>query len=555
MSTQRKINLVILFLFCLSLLAVFAFLLLTRKQERMFSEYSRRQVVEATGAITEMEEIGIYWVAHDYSLWDELIENLQNPDSLWLGHNLGDVLYWFDLDGLWVFNLEGELVYQQVNEHTNTITASYFRDFFPIKEHEEKLNDHYALILDNLLLFQLATIHPTEDYERESDAHGYLFLAKCWDEELLGLLGRLTGSSVELQTHDCIDEADVTENCLAVPYMGPDEEVLAWLVFKKHVDFSSLMRQNSRILIVLLITTMFASLLVFTAVLNKWVSRPLKLVADSISGDTKKYVPALQKTSRDFKRIGVLIEAFINQKKELLHQKERAEESDRLKSAFLANMSHEIRTPLNGILGFLELLDKPGLDDNERAKYIGIMHSSGQRLLDTINDILEVSLIEAGQAVVRNESVNTEDVMHYLTDFFEAQAHQKGLSFELAEHLKGNASVVITDRHKLISVFINLLKNAIKFTQAGSVVFGNYLKKGMVVFYIRDTGPGIPKGSEKAVFDRFVQADQSLSRQHEGSGLGLAIVQAYVTMLGGTVWLESRPGQGCTFYFSIPQKI
>lgn len=239
---------------------------------------------------------------------------------------------------------------------------------------------------------------------------------------------------------------------------------------------------------------------------------------------------------------------------ELMIAKEKAEENDRLKSAFLANMSHEIRTPMNGILGFLNLMDSTDLGDTERANYIRLVNSSGQRLLDTINDIIEISKIEAGGYELKISEVNISEVMNYHADFFRPQANQKGIELTISEQIPQDRALIETDKNKVESILSNLFKNAIKFTEEGSIRLGNYIKDDLLVFYVKDTGCGIPAEKIDSVFERFVQADTKLTRAHEGSGLGLTISKAYVRLLGGEIWVESEPGKGSTFYFSIPYK-
>ena len=238
----------------------------------------------------------------------------------------------------------------------------------------------------------------------------------------------------------------------------------------------------------------------------------------------------------------------------LVKAKEKAEESDRLKSAFLANVSHEIRTPMNAILGFLSLLREPMLNEGQRSEYIEIVNKSGQRLLDTINDIMELSKIEAGQVEVQREEVNLSELMMDQYNLFLPQVREKGLSFRKSEKIPSTLPKIVTDRHKLEGIMINLINNAIKFTNTGVVEFGNFLQDDEIVFYVKDTGIGIPHDKQEAVFERFVQADLGLARKHEGTGLGLSIVRAYLDLLHGRIWLESEPGNGTTFYFAIPHE-
>ncbi|MCF8361430.1 MAG: PAS domain S-box protein [Prolixibacteraceae bacterium] len=234
--------------------------------------------------------------------------------------------------------------------------------------------------------------------------------------------------------------------------------------------------------------------------------------------------------------------------------KEEAEKSDRLKSAFLANISHEIRTPMNGILGFLDLLNDKDINEKEKSQYLEIMNKSGQRLLETINDIIEISKLESGQVDVNISAVNTEEVMndHYI--FFKQQASNKNLELTLENHLKGNDALVKTDKFKLDAILTNILNNAIKYTQTGDVRFGNYLKGNNLIFYVKDTGIGIPPEKMETIFERFIQDDQYISRPQEGVGLGLSIVKGYIEMLDGKIWVDSEHGKGSTFFISIPYR-
>ena len=240
---------------------------------------------------------------------------------------------------------------------------------------------------------------------------------------------------------------------------------------------------------------------------------------------------------------------------ELISAKEKAEESERLKTAFLANMSHEIRTPMNGILGFTQMLSEPGLTEDQIHEYIDIVNKSGMRLLDTINDIIEISKIESGEARVVLSDVNVEEVMQYHLGFFRPQANLKKLEFTLKSQVTGESAKIRTDKYKLNSILTNLIRNAIKFTDGGGIEIGNYVDGENLCFFVKDSGIGIPEERQAAIFERFVQADYKLSRTHEGSGLGLAIARAYAESLGGSVSVVSAPGKGSTFTCILPYSI
>jgi len=274
-----------------------------------------------------------------------------------------------------------------------------------------------------------------------------------------------------------------------------------------------------------------------------------------------RYIKVLRKEImwNGIKHYQIINQDITEQKKltlDLIEAKERAEESDRLKSAFLANMSHEIRTPMNGILGFTEVLKEPGLTSEKQQEYISIIHKSGNRMLNIINDIIDISKIESGQMKVSLEETNVKVQIEFIYKFFKAEAERKGLYLFLKTNLSLSESTIITDREKLYAILTNLVNNAIKYTNSGSIEFGCGIVETShttsLQFYVKDTGIGIPKHRQEAIFERFIQADITKKRAYQGAGLGLTISKAYVEMLGGKIWVESEEGIGSTFYFTLP---
>jgi len=237
---------------------------------------------------------------------------------------------------------------------------------------------------------------------------------------------------------------------------------------------------------------------------------------------------------------------------ELIIAKEKAEESERLKSAFLANMSHEIRTPMNGILGFAQLLKEPNLTNEEQQRFINIIEVSGIRMLNIINDIVDISKIESGQMKVSISDININEQIEYLYTFFKPEVEVKGIQFSFKNSLPSGESIIKTDREKIYAIIVNLVKNAIKYTNKGSIEFGYEKKDKFLEFFVKDTGIGIAEDRQKAIFDRFIQEDISDKGALQGAGLGLTIAKSYVEMLGGKIWVESEKGKGSIFYFNIP---
>ena len=254
----------------------------------------------------------------------------------------------------------------------------------------------------------------------------------------------------------------------------------------------------------------------------------------------------------------VAVKLEITEQKKLLNDlikaREKAEENDRLKSAFLANISHEIRTPMNGILGFSQLLKEPHLTGEEQTEYIDLIYRSGERMLNLINDLIDISRIESGETMVQITETPVNVLLRDLDAFFKPQADSKKLRLQIVTALPDNESIIVTDAAKLNQILTNLVQNALKFTLKGGIDVGYTRQSDMLEFYVSDSGIGIPGDMLQKVFDRFQQVNNTLTRTQQGSGLGLSISKAYVAMLGGTIKVESVEGKGSKFSFTLPYK-
>ncbi|MEI6882918.1 MAG: two-component regulator propeller domain-containing protein [Bacteroidota bacterium] len=237
---------------------------------------------------------------------------------------------------------------------------------------------------------------------------------------------------------------------------------------------------------------------------------------------------------------------------ELNLAKEQAESGDKLKTAFMNNISHEIRTPLNGILGFSRLLADSNLTSEEREYYFSIVSSGSNRLLRTVTDYMDISLIASGNQKVRKSVLNLPALMNEMYTWFNPSFQAKHLLLNM-EMPETTVSLEISSDHEILrKIIYQLLDNAYKFTSNGSVTFGFQIKPGELEFFVKDTGVGIGSEVRSKIFDVFVQENIADTRGHEGSGLGLSIVKGFVTLLGGRVWLNSVKGEGSGFYFTLP---
>ncbi|MFW5820120.1 MAG: PAS domain-containing sensor histidine kinase [Bacteroidota bacterium] len=236
---------------------------------------------------------------------------------------------------------------------------------------------------------------------------------------------------------------------------------------------------------------------------------------------------------------------------ELYRAKEKAEESNNLKTAFLQNMSHEIRTPLNGIVGYSELLKDPSLTCEKRNFYTDIVIKSSDQLLSIVTDIITISTLETKQQSLNVTEFRLNELMKDIEDIFKNKVVEKGLEMIHSNGLEDNESVIISDRNKIIQVYTNLISNAIKFTDHGYIEFGYTKKRDQIECYVKDTGIGIEYEMHEKIFERFRQVASGSAGKYGGTGLGLSISKGLVDLLGGRIWIDSKPGKGSAFYFTV----
>jgi len=235
----------------------------------------------------------------------------------------------------------------------------------------------------------------------------------------------------------------------------------------------------------------------------------------------------------------------------LRNAEKKAVESDRLKTAFLQNISHEFRTPMNGIIGFAGLLKEDELTPEQKKEYIEIINNSSNRLLNLVNQTLDISLIETGSSFVVKQPVYLNTLMLEIHKNW-APMIKKEVNFTLSTGLKNPSSCIYTDEYKLKQVLNNLISNAVKFTEAGHIRIGYSLQKNVLEFFIEDTGLGIPSEHHLEIFKPFRKSEPETSRFYEGAGVGLAICKGNIDLLKGKVYLQSAPGTGSKFRFTIP---
>ncbi|MCG8701456.1 MAG: ATP-binding protein [Bacteroidales bacterium] len=261
------------------------------------------------------------------------------------------------------------------------------------------------------------------------------------------------------------------------------------------------------------------------------------------------------KDSKDNVKNIVITHEDISERKyaeeKILKAMEKAEESDKLKTMFLANLSHEIRTPMNGILGFADLLRQPDIESDKQHMYVDIIRKSGERMLNIINELIDISQIESGGVKLNNEEFDCCELLTDLYNFFNLEAENNGIQLLIKPLDEGNGKLC-ADKNRLSQILTNLLKNAFKFTNSGYIKIGCSKLKESMEFFVEDTGSGIAPDMQSKIFERFRQGDLTIEKAEEGLGLGLSITKSLIEIMGGKIKLKSELGTGSTFSFTIP---
>lgn len=330
--------------------------------------------------------------------------------------------------------------------------------------------------------------------------------------------------------------------------------VMLWACFVFRINFiTTVFIAVSTVLLYNITAIVFQKILSYPYGTNPWLillNNNFFLVAAAILAIIGAYL--IERQDKEIKRVH---DELIMEKRELELAKEKAIESDRLKSAFLANMSHEIRTPLNSIIGFSDLLTDQFYTSEQHAEFAAYIKDNGNNLLSVISDIMDFSKIEAGQIQFREYEFSIHKLLTDIYHEFQFKTKEKGVELRLA--LPENMKVIRikSDGDRLRQIIINLLVNAIKFTENGYIEIGAQEIADNIEFHISDTGIGISSINHQHVFERFWQVDSSKTRKYGGNGLGLTISKSLVELLGGKIWMESEEGKGSIFFFSIPKNL
>jgi signal transduction histidine kinase/ActR/RegA family two-component response regulator len=551
LTTYSKLVLLIIGICSLFIFLFLSLYLYTIKQEDQVFKANTDQYQTEINRLFDFNSKTQIVTINDLSYWDALVNFTKSKDTIWFNSYVVNEFPTYEVDYIGVYDLKKKFI-------VNTATPNFkSKDFIPVQAmkylYKTKSSRFYMRVPEGVIEVFGSTIHPSNDPKKtKTKPSGYLFMARLLDQKYLKNLEDICSSKIQLLNKvdtDTIGNKKVTS---IIKLRDKDDLVVAKLLFQRpsYLNFE----KTRELLLIIVVVTLF-SLISAIHYSRKWVYKPLRLVTNILETDREISISLLKKEPGEFGYIGNLFDDHRKNRFQLEKSKVKAEESDKLKSTFLANLSHEIRTPMNAIIGFSDLLLDDNLTVEFRKKYLRIIKSSGENLVSIIEDLIEMSKIDAKQITPNYKGLDVEKFVNELYNTLKViLPEDKKVDFYLIKSKEKLQNDILTDEVKLRQVMVNLLTNAIKFTDRGHVSFGytiNYEIKA-IEFRVEDSGIGISEKDLKVIFDRFRRVEDDYSISLSGLGLGLSISKAYVEMLGGKISVESFYGKGSVFNFTIP---
>lgn len=523
------------------------------KREQLIIDYNLIELNRRTKAVIKEQEHKIYQVIYDYTYWDPFVEFIKSYDQAWAEENITSSIYSFKLESAWIVGLDGNLLFQAFDSTQNEISLKFDKNML-LQLHENRSINYYENVGDDLFMIQGATIHPTNDPGKLTNPQAYFFMVKRWNDEMIQSVEAISGCKVTKLLNRPDSKKEVKSDSISVIQVMKswDKQDAGYLVFKTELGVIHLLRRITIQMEWLLIVCTIGIFIFLGYLLTRLVTRPLSLASEIIENEDLSKINQLKKNSQDFERIGLLIEQFVKQKKDLVHAMNLAKASDQIKTEFLNNISHEVRTPLNGIIGASTLLSEPDISLEVRDDMIAIMNESTQRLLRTITQYMDISLLSSDNMPLYPVITGLPAILDPILDEHKAACQQKQIEWIVEFPTNYSHIKLLTDKSLVEKILNHLLDNAIKFTDKGSITFSLQIEQSLLVFCVKDTGVGIDQKVKPHIFKNFTQEDASNLRRYEGSGLGLAICYKAAQLLGGEIWFDSEKGIGTEFFFELP---
>ena len=522
------------------------------KQEDEVYEQTQKQLDEEITSLMKLNAEPPISTIIDVTYWDELVSFVSSRDQDWFQNSIASTVDMYSMEFIGVYDLQGN---QVGNAHADKLKApiTFVTQSLLTKLNQKKIMNFFVKLPEGYGEVFMATIHPSNDPNKnKTTPKGYFVMMRLLDDDYKKRLQEISSCSIAFTDSDSNELLfdDFVKDIYTLKSWDGTKIVNLAFQRKFYVNFNT--TEKILFVIFLFFLAYIISSLLF---LRKWISHPLTLTTKILETGDKKAINELKESKGEFNRIARLFEESFSQKKLLEKAKAKAEESDQLKTAFLTNLSHEIRTPMNAILGFSDLLNNKEIDEKEKKDYIEIITKSGGNLVSIIDDLIEMSKIDAHQVTPNLSSLDIDDCVQEIYQSVKITiSKDKNIQFILTKPDEALPHPIFTDVVKLKQILINLLTNAIKFTTVGSIELSYKWspKKNQLLFCVKDTGLGIDKQHQKSIFDRFRRVEGDYSIKVGGLGLGLSITKAYVEMMGGTISLKSELGVGSKFKFTLP---
>lgn len=529
------------------LLLVIALYLYMRQQEKEIFASSNELYNSEIESLLKLNSESYSSIAADITYWDEFVNFTKTKDMNWFNRSVANIVETYRVEYLAAYDVNGNFI---AKASTGKINSSQFipKAVFP-HLYEKKSSKFYLKIPEGIVEVYGATIHPSDDpFKNKTKPSGYFFIVRLLDKNYFANIEEICSSKIKFYTGKETANKTVFK---IVPLRDYNNKLIAELYFKRayNIDFYI----TKFILAVMALALIFSGIIYYFFSV-KWAKLPITLIKSILLNEDKNAISKLKNIKGEFRYIGKLFEENLNQREELSKAKEKAQESDKLKSAFLTNLSHEIRTPMNAIVGFSDLLDSKEISSEDEKKYRDIISTSGKNLVAIIDDLVEMSQIDTDQIQPRYSEIELEETIQFVFDEAKKSAKGKKIEFKI-ENLKGNIPhKVVTDKTKFEQIIYHLLSNAIKFTDEGniSLLYDVDLKLERINITVIDTGIGIESKNFEYIFKRFRKIDSDHSIKGGGIGLGLSLSKAYAEMLGGEISVQSQLGKGTMFSFYIP---
>ncbi len=487
----------------------------------------------------------------DVTYWDGLVKYTQTRNKSWFDDFIVGEFDSYEVDYIGVYGLDNTLIDRIATPKIKT--ENFISKEFLLYLYKNRLSKFYLKIPEGIVEVFAATIHPSNDPKKnKTNPSGYFIMARLISPSFISNLEKISSSKIELVNANFSKEQDIESVIVPINLYDWKNRIVAKLLFERsfNLDF----RSAKKILIIIIIAFIL-KIVVYLYYSKRWMYSPLKTITSILETGNEDSIDDLKKAPGEFGYIGNLFEENSNQRKQLMIAKQKAEESDKLKSSFLANLSHEIRTPMNAIIGFSDLLNDSKLSEKDKVEYLKIIRNSGTNLVSIIEDLLEMSKIDAKQISPKLISFDLNKTIQDLYDTIKVIIPaEKKINFYVIENPNPTVRNILSDEIKLKQIITNLITNAIKYTENGKVGFGYTVneKEKVLELTVKDSGIGIDKKNVSIIFDRFRRIEDDFSAELSGLGLGLAICKAYIEMLGGSIQVESTVGVGSNFVFTIP---